>query len=160
MSTLLRCILYVTQYCFRAGNWTSGPDFGRTATGKAPKSELRPAEGRPEDPFRCFPVSSPAKIWPGSLISGPEALLRNIEYIVLRYVEHRMKAFDLSRHNHHVRTRPQWPACDMPGKTSRRSIGSRGPQGPKPYKFIGFGGFQGPKPYKFIWFGGHQERQA
>ena len=36
--------------------------------------------GRPEGRFRCFPGSSPAKIWPGSPMSGPEALLRNIEY--------------------------------------------------------------------------------
>ncbi len=27
-------VLYATQYCFRAGNRPSGPDFGRTATGK------------------------------------------------------------------------------------------------------------------------------
>ena len=65
-------------------NSVSGPviglDFGRTATGKAPKSALRPAFGRPECRFRCFPGSSPAKILPGRPISGPEALLRNIEY--------------------------------------------------------------------------------
>ena len=36
--------LYVMQQCFRAGNRPSGQDFGRTATGKAPKSALRPAE--------------------------------------------------------------------------------------------------------------------
>jgi hypothetical protein len=57
-------------------NRPSGLDFGRTATGKAPKSTLRPAEGRPEGRFRCLPKSSPAKIRPGN----PEALLRNIEY--------------------------------------------------------------------------------
>ncbi len=28
--------LYVTQWCFRAVNRPSGPDFGRTATGEAP----------------------------------------------------------------------------------------------------------------------------
>ena len=39
------------------------------------------AEGRPEGRFRCFPGSSPAKIRPGRPISGPEALLRNLEHI-------------------------------------------------------------------------------
>ncbi len=58
----------------------SGPDFGRTATGKRPKSALRPALCRPEGRFKCFPGSSPAKIRPGRPIYGPEALLSNIEY--------------------------------------------------------------------------------
>jgi hypothetical protein len=71
-------LLYVTQWCFRAGNRPSGPDFGRTATGKAPKSVLRPAEGRPEGRFRCLPGSSSAKIRPGRRIYGPEAVLRNM----------------------------------------------------------------------------------
>jgi hypothetical protein len=62
-------------------NQPSGPDFGRTATGKAPKSPLRPAFGRPQSRFRRFPGSSPAKIQPGRLIYGPEALLHNIEYM-------------------------------------------------------------------------------
>ncbi len=62
-----------------AVNRPSGQDFGRTATGKPPKSDLRPAFGRPEGGFRCFPSSSPAKIRPGRLIPGPEAPLRNIE---------------------------------------------------------------------------------
>ncbi len=38
-----------------AGNRPSGLDFGRTATGKTPKSALRPAEYRPEGRFWCFP---------------------------------------------------------------------------------------------------------
>ncbi len=38
-----------------------------------------PAEGRPEGRFECFPGSGPAKFRSGSPISGPEALLRNIE---------------------------------------------------------------------------------
>ncbi len=42
----------------------SGPDCGRTATGKASKSALRQGEGRPGS-------SSPAKIWPGCPSSGP-----------------------------------------------------------------------------------------
>ena len=41
----------VMQYCFRTVNRPSGPDLGQPATGKAPKSALRPAEGRPEG--RC-----------------------------------------------------------------------------------------------------------
>ncbi len=72
-------ILHVTQQWLRAVNRPSGPDIGRTATGKAPKSALPPAEGRPEGRFRCFPGSSPAKIWPGRPIYGPEPLLHNIE---------------------------------------------------------------------------------
>jgi hypothetical protein len=64
----------------RASGPEIGPDSGRTATGKAPRSALRPAFGGPEGRFQCFPDSSPAKIRPGSLISGPEALLCNIEY--------------------------------------------------------------------------------
>ncbi len=56
-------------------------DFGRIATGKSLKSALRPAGGRPEGRFRCFPGRSPAKIRPGRPIYGPEALLRDIEYL-------------------------------------------------------------------------------
>ncbi len=55
----------------------SGPDFGQTATRKAPTSALRPAQGRAEGRFRCFPGSGPAKIQPGRPTYGPEALLRN-----------------------------------------------------------------------------------
>ncbi len=53
--------------------------MGRTAIGKERKSALRPAKGRPEGRFRCFPGSSPAKIQPGRPIYSTEALLRNIE---------------------------------------------------------------------------------
>ncbi len=73
-----RCLLYVMLYCFRDGNRPSGPDFGRTATGNTPKSALRPAFGRPEGRFPCFP-NSPAKIWPGRPMSAPEALSRDIK---------------------------------------------------------------------------------
>jgi hypothetical protein len=72
--------LVVRQQCSRAGDRVSGSDFGRTAIGKAPKTAFRPAEGRPDGQFRCFPGSSPAKIRPGRPIYGPEALLRNMEY--------------------------------------------------------------------------------
>ena len=41
---------------------------------------LRPADGRPDGVFRCFPGSSPAKIRPGRPTYGPEALLRDTEY--------------------------------------------------------------------------------
>ncbi len=64
----------------RAVNRRSGLDFGWTATGKASKSVLRLAEGRPEGRFRFFPESNPAKIRPGRPIAGPEALLCNIDY--------------------------------------------------------------------------------
>ncbi len=73
-------LLDVTQQCFRAVNRLAGPDFGRTATGKKPKSVLRQAVGQPEGRCRCFPGSSPAKSRPGRPIYGPEALLRNIKY--------------------------------------------------------------------------------
>ena len=88
-------LLHVTQYCFRAGNRSSGPDFRETAIGKTPKSVLRPAEGRAESRFRFFPGSSPAKIRPGSPIYGPEALLRNIEYPVGKITAVRVQPSDL-----------------------------------------------------------------
>jgi hypothetical protein len=62
-----------------------GPDCGWTATGKAPKLSLRPADGRPKGRFLCFPGSSPATIRPGRPISVPEAILRNIEYVRQRH---------------------------------------------------------------------------
>ncbi len=45
-------------------------------------TEIDPPAGRRTagGPFRCFPGSSPPKIRPGRPISGPEALLRHIEY--------------------------------------------------------------------------------
>ncbi len=49
---------------FRAGFW---PDCHQKNTKIGPPAGL--------------PGSSPAKIWPGKPISGPEALLRNIEYV-------------------------------------------------------------------------------
>jgi hypothetical protein len=58
---------------FRAG---FQPDCYRENTEIGPPAGRRPAQGR----FRCFPGSSPAQIRPGRPISGPEALLRNIEY--------------------------------------------------------------------------------
>jgi hypothetical protein len=70
---------YFTQYCFRAGDLRSGPDLGQTDAGEAPKWVLRPAFGQPEDRFQCFPGRSPAQIWPGSPISDPATLLRNME---------------------------------------------------------------------------------
>ncbi len=65
-----------TQQCFRAGDWTSRQDFGRNATGRAPKSAFRPADDR-----RCFPGSCPAKKRPGRPMSGPDALLRDMEQV-------------------------------------------------------------------------------
>jgi hypothetical protein len=47
---------------FRAGFW-------RYCYWERPKSALRPAFGRPESRFRCFPGSSTAKIQPGRPIS-------------------------------------------------------------------------------------------
>ena len=41
--SLLVNVPYLMQWCFRAAKRPSGPDFGWTATGKAPKSALRPA---------------------------------------------------------------------------------------------------------------------
>ncbi len=51
------------------------PDCYRERTEIGP-----PAFGQPEVRFRYFPNSSPAKIRSGRPMSGPEALLRNIEY--------------------------------------------------------------------------------
>ncbi len=45
---------------------------------------LRPAGSR----FRCLPGGSPAKIRPGSPVSGPEALLHNIEYTLSFALSH------------------------------------------------------------------------
>ncbi len=39
---------YVTQWCFRAGNLVSGPDFGRILVEQVSESALRPAFARPE----------------------------------------------------------------------------------------------------------------
>ncbi len=54
----------------------SWQDVGRVLIGRASKSALRPAEGRPEE--RCVSPTNPAEIRSGNPISGPEALLRNI----------------------------------------------------------------------------------
>ena len=43
-----RSIPYVSPLCLRAGNRSSGPDFDQILIGKASKSALRPAEGRPD----------------------------------------------------------------------------------------------------------------
>ncbi len=74
----INLVLCVTQWCFRAVNRSSWPDFGRTANGKTAKSFLRPAFGRPEGRFRRFPGRSQATIRPGRPIPGPEALLCDI----------------------------------------------------------------------------------
>ncbi len=57
-------------------NSASGPEFWPDCHRK--NSEIGPPAGRTAD-FVFFPGSSPAKIRPGRPISGPEALLRNIE---------------------------------------------------------------------------------
>ncbi len=51
-----------------------------------PECYVETTEIGPPAHFRFFPGGSPAKIWPGMLISGPEALLRNIEYHVYFYL--------------------------------------------------------------------------
>ena len=56
---------------FRAGFW---PDCYRESTEIGPPASLRPAFGRPEGRFRCFPGCSPAKIRPGSPTYGLEVL--------------------------------------------------------------------------------------
>ncbi len=55
----------------RAGNWASGPDFGRILCGKASKSALAPVRPAGVTIF----VACPIRIRP---TSGPEALVRNI----------------------------------------------------------------------------------
>ncbi len=51
-----REITYIVQWCFRAGNRTSGPDFARTAFGKSPKS--------------CNSASGPEIGLPGRILQG------------------------------------------------------------------------------------------
>ncbi len=46
--TFADLLLYAMQWCFRAGNRASGPDFGRILVVSASKSALRPAFGWPE----------------------------------------------------------------------------------------------------------------
>ncbi len=72
-------IPYVMQWCVRAVNRSSGPDLGRILFGKASKSDLRPAFGRPEGGFLGFPIRNPADILPVSSIPGPGALLCNLK---------------------------------------------------------------------------------
>ncbi len=68
-------IVYVTQWCFRAGNRASGPDFARILIGKHSKSALRPAEGQPRAILRLSRIGSgqnPARktgFRPGSIIA-------------------------------------------------------------------------------------------
>jgi hypothetical protein len=65
---------YVAQECFRAGHRSSGLDFGRILIWKASNSALRPAGG----PILRL---SRTEAQLGSPISGPEAPLRNVEYL-------------------------------------------------------------------------------
>ncbi len=64
----------------------SGQDVWPDCCRETTESPLRQAKDRPEGRFRCFPGSSPAKIRPGRPISGPEALLRNIECGLERWI--------------------------------------------------------------------------
>ncbi len=67
------CISFGAMDVTKPYNFTrfGAMDFVRTATGKAPRSALRPAEGADFGSFA-------AAVRPQS---GPEALLRNIEYL-------------------------------------------------------------------------------
>jgi hypothetical protein len=51
-----KILLGITQYCFRAGNRNSGPEFGWILIGKTSTSALRPAFGLPERRFSGFPT--------------------------------------------------------------------------------------------------------
>ncbi len=67
-------------YFTNTGN-ASGPELGlpsRILIGKASKSALWPAFGRRRADVEVFPSLNPAEIPPGSLVSGPEAILCNI----------------------------------------------------------------------------------
>ncbi len=74
-----------TQIYSMLRNSASGPETGlpgRILAGLLPGKHRHRPSGRPEGLFRCVPGSSPAEIWPGRPpISGPKALLRNIEYL-------------------------------------------------------------------------------
>ncbi len=65
-------------------NSASGQEIGfpgrMIPCGKASTLAFRPAEGRPERRFSCFPDYTPAEIRPGLPISGPDALLLNPKY--------------------------------------------------------------------------------
>jgi hypothetical protein len=89
--------------------------------GSRSKSALRPAFGRPEGRFRCFPGSSPAEIRPGRPISGPEALLRIIEL-----------AMDVTKPYEFI----GFGAMDV--TKPYKFIGFGAMDATKPYKFIGF----------------------
>ncbi len=78
--------LFVVPIYFMLRHSASGPEIGlpcrilaRLLPGKR-RNLLWPTFGRQEALFRCFPGSRPAKIQPGRPNSGPEAVLRNIEY--------------------------------------------------------------------------------
>ena len=71
IQTGIICIL-----CYLAGNQPSGPDSGRTATGKALKSVLRPAAGRPEHDFEVFPSRIRPKLGPKVFSLLKPAVLR------------------------------------------------------------------------------------
>jgi hypothetical protein len=69
-------------------NIASGPTIGLPGLildGLLPGKNRNRPSGRPwpEGRFWCFPGSNPSKMRPGRPISGPEPLLRNIEYILV-----------------------------------------------------------------------------
>ncbi len=120
---------------FRTGSW---PDCYRESTEIGPPSGLRLAEGR----CRCFPGSSPAKIWPGSPISDPETLLRNI-----KYRSHRKSS---------TFNPPSKPGQRVDSVTDTVTRFKREPHrkmSPNPINLYGLGLVGVTKPYKFIRFG-------
>ncbi len=77
----IRTLLVLATLCYAImfpGRESSGSDFGRILIGKASGSALRPAFGQPGGAILKLSRLSPVKKWPGSPISGPKALLRNI----------------------------------------------------------------------------------
>ncbi len=161
--TSVACRTYpYSMLCNDASGAESGLP-GRILAGLLPGKHPNRPSGQPEGRFRYFPGSSPPKIQPGRPISGPEAVLCNIEYI------------------HNTRTASAEappPGCGPPKAGRRADSGALqvavrptcGPEGRfparigvaifnfdfdfgPPYKFIGCGDIHGPKPYKFIRFG-------
>ncbi len=65
---------HVMQLCCRSGNRASGSDFGRTATGKTPKSSLRPPFGVP---IQTATLTTRGGGMPSFLMLGSEVVFDN-----------------------------------------------------------------------------------
>ncbi len=118
---------------FRAGFWQ---DSVRESTEIDPPAGRRPA-GRP---IRFFPGSSPAKIRPGMPIFGPEAPLRNMDYVKARARWDRYLAgLNLCEQGGYK--------CPRPETGSELNPGGLPPLRPPP----GLGGCRPSNPRRWVW---------